>query len=412
MRGAARAAGRGVSAAPADAPVRLFLKRREERRIRAGHPWVFSNEIDVARSPLKTLPPGEPVEIRTAADRFLANAYANPRSLICARVVGRRPAERLDAAAVRERIAAALRLRERLFPDRCYRLVYGESDALPGLVVDRYDAVLVVQVTTAGMARLLEPVLEALRELVEPRGILLRNDNASRALEGLRDEVAVASGEVPDRVEVRENGARYLVEPAAGQKTGWYFDQRDNRARLSRYAAGARVLDAFSYTGAWGVQAALAGAREVLCVDGSQGALALAEENARCNGVEGVLRTRHGDVFDVLRDLRARGESLDLVVVDPPAFVRRRRDLQAGLEAYGRLNRLAMQVLAPDGFLFTASCSFHLGRDQLRGAVREAGNRAGRRVQILEEGHQAPDHPVHPAMPESDYLKLLVCRVG
>ena len=389
----------------------LRLKRNEDRRLRAGHLWVFSNEVDVAHTPLTGFAPGDPVQIQDSRGIAVGSGYVNPRSLICARLVSRDPERALDGTLLAERLAGALSLRERLFPrDPFYRLVYGESDALPGLVVDRFGDVLVVQVTTAGMERLREELLAALVGLVRPAGILLRNDTGSRELEGLERYVETAHGEVPARVEIRENGVRFLVPLTGGQKTGWFYDHRDNRARLGRYVPDRRVLDVFSYAGGWGVQAAVAGAGEVLCVDSSAAAVSILGESAALNGVDSRVRTLQADAFDALRDLAAARERFDVIVLDPPAFIKRRKDYKQGEKAYQKLNRLALELLSPGGILVSASCSFHFGRDALLDAILRAGRDTSRELQILEEGHQAPDHPVHPAIPETAYLKAFFAR--
>jgi 23S rRNA (cytosine1962-C5)-methyltransferase len=389
----------------------LRLRKDEDRRLRAGHLWIFSNEVDVARTPLTAFTPGDEVVVEDARGAPLGLAYVNPRSLIAARLVSRDRTDRLDVDLLRRRLVRALALREQLFQRPFYRLVYGESDGLPGLVVDRFGAVLVAQLTTAGMERAKDAVIEALREVIAPEAILLRNDASGRELEGLPSYVESAYGTVPDEVEVEENGVRFRAS-ISGQKTGWFYDHRMNRARLMSYAPGRRVLDVFSYVGGWGVQAAAAGASEVLCVDASADALALAEANARLNGVEGSFSTRRGDAFDVLRELHADGERFDIVVLDPPAFIKRRKDQKAGEEAYRRVNQLAMDVLRQDGLLVSASCSYHLPAESLQDAMLRAARRQGRSLQILEQGHQGPDHPVHPAIPETAYLKAFVGRVG
>jgi len=325
--------------------------------------------------------------------------------------VSRRTDRPLDAPRLRARLETARALRERLGWLPFCRLVFGESDDLPGLVVDGYDDVLVAQLGTAGMEALRDPVIEALQALYRPRAVVLRNDIESRRLEGLECGVEIASGGLEEPVFAEENGARFLVSPLEGQKTGWYYDHRANRARLAAYVRDRHVLDCFSYSGAWGVQAALADARSVLCVDTSQSALATAARNAELNGVAERVATRSGDVFDTLKALDEEGHRFDIVVLDPPAFIRRKKDVAKGTEGYRRLNRLAMRVLGDDGLLVSASCSYHLSRDQHVAIVAAAGRSLGRRLQILERGHQAADHPVHPALPESEYLKMLLVRV-
>jgi 23S rRNA (cytosine1962-C5)-methyltransferase len=389
----------------------LYLRKNEDRRLRAGHLWVFSNEVDVARSPLPGFEPGQPVEIRDSAGRSLGGGYVNPHSLICARLVSRTPGQALDRELLLHRLRRAISLRELLFERPFYRLVFGEGDGLPGLVVDRFGDVLVAQFGTAGMERMREDVVAMLREVARPAGILLRNDVPGRALEGLPGYVETAFGTVPDVVEIEENRTRFAVPLLAGQKTGWFFDHRPNRRRLQRYARGRRVLDVFSYIGGWGVQAAAAGAAHVRCVDTSAPALASAQDSAALNGVADRVETLQADAFEALRGLRDGRERFDVVVLDPPAFIKRKKDARQGEQAYRRINQLAIEVLAPDGLLVSASCSYHMPREGLRDAVLRAGRAAAREVQILEQGHQGPDHPVHPAIPETEYLKAFFARV-
>lgn len=389
----------------------LYLQRHRDRRVRAGHPWVFSNEVDMDKAPLSTFRPGDAAAIRTASGQWIGSGYVNPHSLIAARIVSRVAEEQLGPALLRKRLQQALALRERLFDEPFYRLAFGESDDLPGLVVDRYSDLLAVQLLTAGMERQRNEVLAALETLLKPQTVVLRNDVASRTLEGLASAIEVPLGAAPTLVEVCEHGAVFEVSPLQGQKTGWYFDQRPNRARLAAYARGARVLDVFSYGGAWGVQAAMAGAHEVLCVDSSRAVLDQAKRNAARNQIDDALAVHCGDAFETLKQLRAAGERFDIVVLDPPAFIRRKKDLDAGVEAYRRLNRLALGLLPRDAFLVTSSCSSHLRRDKFLEVLMQAARSQHRALQILEEGHQGPDHPVHPALSESAYLKVFFLRV-
>lgn len=389
----------------------LQLRRGEERRIRHGHPWVYSNEIDTAATPLKAFTPGAQALLVAANGRPLGVAFVNPHSLICARLLERDAACALGRDFLHARLSAALVLRERLFAEPFYRLAYGDSDGLPGLIVDRYGGLLVVQVGTAGMEVLLDEVIAVLVELLAPEGILLRNDTPVRVMEQLPLYTRIAWGTVPDVVELCENGARFSVAAAAGQKTGWFYDHRETRARVAGLARGQRVLDVFSYVGGWGVQAALGGASAVTCIDSSQPALALAAQNARTNGVAERVTLRCGNAFDELAALASAGMRFDLVVLDPPAFIKRRRDQKSGESAYHRLNRAAMEVLADDAIVVSASCSMHLDEPTLLDIVRGAAHHAGRRLQILGFAGQGPDHPVHPAIAETRYLKTLIARV-
>ncbi len=389
----------------------LRLRKNEDRRLRAGHLWVFSNEVDVERTPLTAFEPGDAVEVQDARGAPLGMGYVNPRSLIAVRLVSRDRDARLDRALLKRRLARALSLREMLFDRPFYRLAYGESDGLPGLVADRFGEHVVVQLTTAGMERVKDEVVQALRDAISPAGILFRNDASGRALEGLDAYVETAFGEVPEVVALEENGVRFEA-PMAGQKTGWFYDHRMNRARLMAYARGRRVLDVFSYVGGWGVQAAAAGAEHVVCVDASAEALDHAARNAALNDAADRVSTCGGDAFDALRMMAAEGEKFDVVVLDPPAFIKRRKDQKAGEEAYRRVNQLAMEVLRQDGILVSASCSYHLPREALQDAMLRATRHRGRSLQIVEQGHQGPDHPIHPAIPETAYLKAFFGRVG
>jgi 23S rRNA (cytosine1962-C5)-methyltransferase len=277
-------------------------------------------------------------------------------------------------------------------------------------VVDRYADVLVVQITTAGMEGVRDVLLAVLDKLLSPTAILLRNDTAMRALEGLSQEVEVI-GEVPASVFVEEGGVRFEVPLSAGQKTGWFYDQRSNRAAMHKYVVGKRVLDVFSYIGAWGLQAAAAGASEVCCVDAAPLAQTWVEKNAATNGLEARITQRHGDAFDVLKALREESQRYDVVIVDPPAFIKRRREIRAGEQGYAGINRLALQVLAADGILISCSCSMHLAESRLQKIVYQSARQQGRQLQLLERGFQCMDHPVHPAIAETAYLKALFCRV-
>jgi 23S rRNA (cytosine1962-C5)-methyltransferase len=375
----------------------------------AGHLWVFSNEVDTDRAPLTGFASGALCRVIGDRDHFLGYAYVNPHALICARILGRDARYPPGKSLLVHRLQVALALRERLYPRPFYRLVHGESDGLPGLVLDRYGDVVVGQVGTAGMESLKAGIVAAVEQVIAPSAMVWKNDSGARELEGLPSYVEAALGEVPDHVEVEENGVRFRVPMGAGQKTGWFYDQAANRAAFLKYVAGKRVLDVFSYLGAWGLSAACAGAAEVLCVDSSAPALELLQASADANGL--TVATRRGDAFDVLAALREAGERFDVVVVDPPAFIKRRRDIPKGQAAYRKLNQLAMQLLPRDGILVSCSCSHHLAQDDLIGAIQQAARHLGRFVQIVEVGGHAPDHPIHPAIPETRYLKALTCRV-
>ena len=387
----------------------LRLKRNEDRRLHAGHLWIFSNEVDTGQSPLAKFKAGELVRVLAHNDLGLGLGYVNPKSLIAARLLETWKIP--DAAWLSARIRAALSLRERLYSKPYYRLVYGESDGLPGLVIDRYGSACVVQIGTAGMEQLKPKIQEALSQVLHCDAVLFKNDSSAREMEGLPSYVETAKGNFDRPALVMEDGLEFQAPLAEGQKTGWFFDQSANRRALSKYVrTGARVLDVFSYVGALGVRAARDGAREVTCVDSSVAALELAAANAERNGLEVV--TRKGDAFDVLEDLAQQGARFDVVVIDPPAFAKRKKDVPKALAAYKRLNQLAMQTIADGGILVSCSCSFHVSSEDLQVALAKATRGAERHLQILEMGGQAPDHPVHPAIPETRYLKAYFCRVN
>jgi 23S rRNA (cytosine1962-C5)-methyltransferase len=387
----------------------LRLKRNEDRRLHAGHLWIFSNEVDTGQSPLAKFKAGELVRVLAHNDRALGLAYVNPQSLIAARMLETWKIP--DVAWLAARIRAALALRERLHTKPYYRLVYGESDGLPGLVIDRYGPACVVQIGTAGMEQLKPKIQEALSQVLRCEAVLFKNDSSAREMEGLPSYVETAKGNFDQPALVIEDELEFQAPLAEGQKTGWFFDQAANRRALSKYVRkGARVLDVFSYVGAWGVRAAHHGAREVTCVDSSAAALELAAANAERNGLK--IETRKADAFDALEDLAKQGARFDIVVIDPPAFAKRKKDLPKALAAYKRLNQLALQVIADDGILVSCSCSFHVSAEELQDAIAKAARGAEKHLQILEMGGQAPDHPVHPAIPETRYLKAYFCRVN
>ncbi len=383
------------------------LAAGHQKRVRAGHPWVFSNEIAMDAA-AKALAPGSAVRLEDAQGGFVATCAFNPHSLIAGRVLSRVEGEAIDEAFLRRRLDSALALRERLYGEPFYRLVHAEADGLPGLVIDRFGRTLVVEANAAGMDRLTGPLLAALDAVIDPRAVVLRCDNPVRRLEGLELEVRVAKGEIAGPIALAENGARFFADLAAGQKTGWFYDQRESRARVAALAAGARVLDLYAYTGGFGVLAATRGATEVTCVDRSQPALELAARAAEANGVAERCHFVRAEAYDMLERLAQAETAFDLVVADPPAFVPTKKDLGAGLRGYRKLMRLAAGRVAPGGLLFVASCSYHVGRDAFAAELAHALSDANRTGRILAAAGAGPDHPVHPHLPESAYLKSLL----
>lgn len=376
----------------------------------SGHAWVFSNEVDIASTPLTAFAPGALVRLQAHNNRFLGHAYVNPHALICARIVSRRPDQAIDRDLIEQRLRVALALRERLCREPYYRLIFGESDGLPGLVLDRYDSLVVGQIGTAGMEALKGEVEAAVRAVLRPSGLFWKNDSGARELEHLPHQAHTAFGEVPPEVTVIESGIRFVAPLEHGQKTGWFYDQTANRQRFARYLwPGTRVLDVCSYVGAWSVTALKNGASMARCVDSSETALEFARRNAMANAVE--VQTAREDAFDALRAAQERGERFDVVILDPPAFIKRKKDIPQGQAAYRKLNQLALGVMARDGLLVSCSCSYHLAPDELVTAIQLAARHSDCMVQILEAAGQSPDHPVHPAIPETRYLKAFFCRV-
>lgn len=387
----------------------LRLKRGEDRRLAAGHLWVFSNEVDTARTPLTSFAPGALCRIISDRDRFLGYAYVNPHSLISARILGRSAVHQPDKSLLVHRLQVAQSLRRPLYEKPFYRLVYGESDALPGLVLDRFGDIVVGQIATAGMEALRPQIEAAVKKVISPAAMVWKNDAGARDLEGLPHYVATAFGEPPEFMLVEEGGVTYQVPLGTGQKTGWFFDQAANRLALRKYVGGAKVLDVFSYLGAWGLGALRAGATEATCVDSSAPALELLQATAAANGLKPTVLK--GDAFDVMESLHQQGKRFDVVIIDPPAFIKRKKDLPKGEAAYKRLNQLAMQLLERDGILVSCSCSYHLEPEHLLTAIQRGARHLGRFVQVVEVGGQSPDHPIHPAIPETRYLKAYFCRV-
>lgn len=392
----------------------LKLKRGEDRRLRAGHLWIFSNEVDTAATPLTQFEAGAAVQVHSDRDQFLGFAYVNPRTLIAARIVGRDADAPLDASLLVHRLRVALGLRERLYREPFYRLVFGESDGLPGLVLDRFGDLVVAQSGTAGIDRLRSEVESAVAKVVPGATLVWKNDSGAREIEGLEKVSGVhVDGEwapAPREIAVREQGIDFVAPLADGQKTGWFYDQAANRERLRRYLpAGARVLDVCSYVGGWAVTALKGGAASATCVDSSATALEYVARNAKANGVE--ITTIKQDAFDALKALQESGARFDVVILDPPAFAKRKKDVPQAQGAYRRLNQLALPLIDRDGILVSCSCSYHMGVDELLAAIQGAARHTSRFVQVLEQGGQSPDHPVHPAIPETRYLKSFFCRV-
>jgi 23S rRNA (cytosine1962-C5)-methyltransferase len=376
----------------------------------AGHPWAYSNEIAMTAA-AKALEPGSLVTLTTAAGEPIGTALFNPKPLISARMLTRDVGVPIDRDFLAARLARALDLRTRLYEAPFYRLIHAEADGLPGVVIDRFGDALVVQINSAGMARLAEPLLDALDQVIAPAAIVLRADGGARNSEGVPAEPMSVRGSLPEPVELTENGCRFRVDLLGGQKTGWFYDQRDNRAAVAQLAAGRRVLDLFAYAGGFGVLAARRGADEVVLVDRSKPALALAAASAALNDVAARCQMLEEEGFPALERLAAAGERFDVVIADPPAFVKSRKDLPVGIRAYRKLTRLAAALVRPDGFLFVASCSHNVESAAFAEQVCGGLSRARRSGRIVRAAGAAADHPVHPFLPESAYLKALLLQL-
>lgn len=389
---------------------RIFLLPGRDKRIGHGHPWAYSNEVRMDAE-AKSLPPGTIAALHRVDGKPLGTGSFNPHALIAFRLFARNPDRELDAAFMEGRFRRALDLRQRLFSEPYYRLIHAEADGLPGLVVDRFGEAVVVQANTAGADALMEPVVAALDGVLSPRIIVLRNDSPARANEGLERSVTVAKGRLDGPIEVHEGGVVYAADLSAGQKTGWFFDQRDNRAFIAGLARGGRMLDAYCHSGGFAIAAAVAGAGGVQGIDSSEPALALAVQAASANGVGDRCSFRRAQVFEALEGLAAARDRFPVVVADPPAFVKSRKDLATGLRGYRKLARLAASVVTPGGILFVASCSHNVDQAAFASEVVRGIAAAGRSGRIIRAAGAAPDHPIHPHLPESAYLKTLTLHL-
>jgi 23S rRNA (cytosine1962-C5)-methyltransferase len=391
---------------PAERP-RVRLEPGRHKRAAGGHPWIYSNELRMDAA-AKALPGGSLVTVETADGKALGVATFNPHTLVAARLLDRDAQKIIGRDFFVARLERALALRQRLYGEPYYRLVHAEADGLPGIVADRFGDVLVTQLNTAGMVALEAEWRAACTEVLAPAAIVIRHDGTATSYEGIAEESRVAQGALPEAAELRENGARFRFDPLGGQKTGWFYDQRDNRKFMAGLSRGARVLDLYCFGGGFAIAAALAGADAVVAIDRSEPALTLAAASAELNGVGGRCRFLRGEAFAELARLDAAGERFDVVIADPPAFVKSKKDLAPGLRGYRKLARLAAALVAPGGFLFTASCSHNVTVEDFAEAARRGLVDAERQGRIILSAGAAPDHPVHPALPESAYLKAQV----
>ena len=384
----------------------IYLRRGREQRVLGGHPWVFRSDIEREDGAAD----GLPVRVLTSAGRFLAMAVYNPRSQISLRILSRRD-EPIDGAFIRGRVRRALDYRRRFADLNSCRLIFAESDGLPAVIADKFGDVIVLQILCLGMERFKGDIVDALAQELSPRGIYERNDVPVRELEGLSQQTGLLWGEVPDRVEMQENGVRFLVDVKEGQKTGFFLDQKENRAAIAPFVSGMRVLDCFTHTGSFALHAARYGAAEVTGVDISEHACACALENARLNGVEDRVRFECANAFDFLRAHQTAKEQYDVVILDPPAFTKTRSAVEGALRGYKEINLRGMKLTRDGGFFITCSCSQHVTPDLFRGMLLEAQKDARVQLRQIEWRTQGRDHPILLASPETQYLKCGIFQV-
>jgi 23S rRNA (cytosine1962-C5)-methyltransferase len=382
------------------------LQPRHDARLRHGHPWAYSNEIAMDAE-AKAIPPGTAVTLTNAGGDRLGVGFFNPHTLIAARVLATDAATEIGKDFFLGKLRTAAALRDRLYPEPYYRLIHAEADGIPATVIDRMGDVFVVQLNAAGPERAADDILAAVIEAFSPKAIVLKNDSPARTLEGLATEIRLAHGALDGPVTLVENGAKFQIDPLEGQKTGWFYDQRDSRAFVARFCKDAKMLDAYCYGGGFGIAAAMGGATSVTLLDRSAGALAAASRSAALNGVRDRCATRQQDVFTALDEMADAKERFDVVVIDPPAFAKSRKDLPQAIQGYRKLVRQAARLVAPNGILFAASCSHNVGVPEFSEAVARGLADAGRTGRILRSAGAGPDHPVHPMLPESAYLKSL-----
>lgn len=387
----------------------IKLKSKCVRRVDSGHQWIFSNEIT---DDLKYFSAGETVAICDSHGRFLGKGYINPKSLITIRLLTKNEREEIDQVFFTRKIDEARKYRERVLEDtNACRIIYSEGDYLPGLIADKYNDVITLQVLTAGIEKNLELIIEGFKNVYRPKAIILRNESRYRELEGLELYKKVVFGGLSDAVIIEENGVKFEVDVLEGQKTGFFFDQRDNRLILREFAKGKRVLDCYSYVGGFALNAALSEAKEVIGIDSSEYAVKLAKRNADHNNLKNV-RFVEADAREELVNLAQKNEKFDMVILDPPSLVKNRKGIFQAIRLYKELNSNAMKILKPNGILVTASCSQLLSWSDFQEMIGDASKTAERRVRIIKKGFQAPDHPIIPQMPETEYLKCLFLEVG
>lgn len=388
---------------------KVRLKEKMQARIIRGFPWVYKNEIETDLSGFKS---GELVEVYNYEGMFLGIGYINPNSMITVRVLTNKK-EKIDQNFISRRLEEAYRLRKQFYAkEETFRWVFSESDGLPGLIADKYEKVVVLQSTTSGMDKLLSKVVAGIDEIVSPEVIVLKNDSPVRRIEGVNLERKVIKGKFNREFTFTINGIKFVLDPLNGQKTGFFLDQRENYLLLQHIARGAEVLDVFCYEGGWGLHAARFGAERVEFLDSSERALNMVKRNIELNGFpEEKFGFIHEDAFDMLRALEKSGRKFDIVILDPPAFVKTSNKVREALKGYKEINLRAVRILKPGGYLITCSCSSHVSREQFLSVVKEAGMDSKKKLVMLELRGQPKDHPVLITLKESNYLKCALFRV-
>jgi 23S rRNA (cytosine1962-C5)-methyltransferase len=385
---------------------RIYLKSGKENRALSGHPWIFLSDLDWAE---KDVNPGDVVTVVSNKGRFLAQAVYNPKSQIALRIISTQE-ELVDADFFKNRVREAISLRRQLGSIGCGRLIFSESDHLPAVIADQFNDVISLQCLSLGMARFQGDIVDALVEELAPKGIWERNDVPVRTLEGMEQSTGLLYGSVPDRIEIVENGLKMLVDVKGGQKTGYFLDQKENRAAIAPYCKGARMLDICTHTGSFALHAAMYGASQVLAVDISEHAISQARENARRNGIQQA-EFLTANAFDYLRDASDRNEQYDLIVLDPPAFAKNKASLDGAVRGYKEINLRAMKMLREGGVLLTCSCSQHMVPALFQDTLLKAAQDAKVSLQLIEWRSQGRDHPVLMNAPETHYLKCAILRV-
>lgn len=389
---------------------KLKIKKHHEVRIVRGHPWVFSNEIENFAA-LKSIEKGALIEVQIKKDEPFALAYFNPNNLITARILSYDVAEEINEEFFVKRISAAKSLRERFFSKPFYRLIHSEADFLPGLVIDCFGDVLSCQISTAGMEKLTPLLIPALEKIFPNSAIILRNDIESRKMEGLELYVKTVKGEVADEIEIEENGLKFAIDVKGGQKTGWFFDQKQNRQFIGSVSKDAEVLDAFCYLGGFGLNALKNGAKSVTFIDSSEDAIGRLKKNIELNGVTQKVEIICDKVYDILENANFQKRQFDVVNLDPPAFIKSKKDFFSGLKGYEKLIKFSANLVKPNGILMLSSCSHNATLSDLIAAANDGFRKVGRRAKLIRTFGAGYDHPIHPALKESEYLKSITFLV-